>query len=493
MFTDTTIQEVNSAAELAWQAFTEYRKFSLKQRAAFMRRIAIEIEELGDELLVIANKETNLPEARLRNERARTIFQLNNYADACERGAWLEARIDTAIPDRNPPKPDLRKMLIPLGPVAVFGAANFPFAYSTAGGDTACAFAAGCPVIVKAHPAHAQTSEMVATAISKAAEKENMPHGIFAHLHGVKNEVGEALVKNNFIKAVGFTGSFLGGKQLFDWANQRKEPIPVFAEMSSINPVFLMPEKLKQSAEEVAKLYAPSITVGVGQFCTCPGLIIGIEGNDLETFLKILSDQIKNTAPAKMLHAGIYKNYNEKKSNALSQRDVETIAVAEKQPSGDEGCATIASASAAAFINNPVLHQEVFGPYSLVIKCEDATEMVVVAKHIEGQLTATLMATDKDVQNSPELVEIVKNFCGRFILNGVPTGLEVCLSVHHGGPFPATTDSRFTSVGADGIKRFARPICFQNWSNDLLPDELKNENPLGIWRTVNDLMTKDPV
>ena len=288
MYNDSTIEEINEAMEKAWQAFLLYRKFSLKQRAGFMHAIAKELENLGDELLQTAHEETHLPEARLRNEKARTIFQLNNYADACERGEWLEARIDTAIPDRNPPKPDLRKMLIPLGPVVVFGAANFPFAYSTAGGDTACAFAAGCPVIVKAHPAHAGTSEMVANAILKAAENCNMPAGIFAHIHGAGNEVGEALIKHPLAKAVGFTGSFLGGKQLFDWANQRKEPIPVFAEMRSINPVFLMPEKLKRSAADVAKLYAGSITLGVGQFCTNPGLIIGIDNDDLETFIQTL-------------------------------------------------------------------------------------------------------------------------------------------------------------------------------------------------------------
>ncbi len=493
MYNDSTIEEINEAMEKAWQAFLLYRKFSLKQRAGFMHAIAKELENLSDELLQTAHEETHLPEARLRNEKARTIFQLNSYADACERGEWLEARIDTAIPDRNPPKPDLRKMLIPLGPVVVFGAANFPFAYSTAGGDTACAFAAGCPVIVKAHPAHAGTSEMVANAILKAAENCNMPAGIFAHIHGAGNEVGEALIKHPLAKAVGFTGSFLGGKQLFDWANQRKEPIPVFAEMSSINPVFLMPEKLKRSAADVAKLYAGSITLGVGQFCTNPGLIIGIDNDDLETFIQTLGEEIKKASPGEMLHTGIFKNYVERRANALSQENVETIATSETEPLLNQGTPTVASATAQAFINNPVLHLEVFGPYSIVIRCKDMDEMIDVTKHIEGQLTATLMATENDIRDHSELVEFVKNICGRLILNGVPTGVEVCLSMQHGGPFPATTDSRFTSVGADGIKRFARPICYQNWSNELLPDELKNENPLGIWRTVNDQLRKDPL
>src|SRR6185503_9536721 len=278
-------EEIDIVMQAAWDAFHTYRKLSLKQRATFMRIIADEINNLGDDLLKIAGEETHLPEARLRNERARTMFQLASYADACERGDWLDLRIDTAAPDRNPPKVDIRKMLIPLGPVVVFGASNFPFAYSTAGGDTACAFAAGCPVIVKAHPAHAQTSELVAGAILKAADKCSLPKGIFAHVHGAGNEVGEALIKHPLAKAVGFTGSFFGGKQLFDWANQRKEPIPVFAEMSSINPVFLLPEKLKESVEAVAKQYASSITLGVGQFCTNPGLIIGIESVGLQTFI----------------------------------------------------------------------------------------------------------------------------------------------------------------------------------------------------------------
>jgi NADP-dependent aldehyde dehydrogenase len=334
---------------------------------------------------------------------------------------------------------------------------------------------------------------MVANAILKAAENSNMPAGIFAHIHGAGNEVGEALIRHPFTKAVGFTGSFLGGKQLFDWANQRKEPIPVFAEMSSINPVFLMPEKLKISAVDVAKLYAGSITLGVGQFCTNPGLIIGIDNDDLETFIQTLGEEIKKTSPGEMLHTGIFKNYVERRANALSQENVETIATSETEPLLNQGAPTIASATAQAFINNPVLHLEVFGPYSIVIRCKDMDEMIDVAKHIEGQLTATLMATENDIRDNSELVEFVKNICGRVILNGVPTGVEVCLSMQHGGPFPATTDPLFTSVGADGIKRFARPICYQNWSTELLPDELKNENPLGIWRTVNDQVRKDPL
>jgi len=493
MFKDATVQEVDAVMRQAWKAFFEYRKCSLKQRADFMRAIALELEDAGDELVQTAMSETNLPQARLNGERARTIYQLTSYAAACEKGEWLEARIDTANPGKTPPKPDIRKILVPLGPVVVFGASNFPFAYSTAGGDTACALAAGCPVVVKAHPAHAKTSQLVAGAILHAAKKCKMPEGVFAHVHGAGFEVGKALVTHAYTKAVGFTGSYLGGKQLFDWANQRKEPIPVFSEMGSINPVFLLPEKMKQSAAEVAKQYAGSITLGVGQFCTNPGLIIGVEGSELKTFIATLGEEIKKIAPGTMLHPGIAKAFIEKRKTAISQDDVETIAVSDTAPVENQGTPTIASASGKAFLNNPVLHQEVFGPYSLVIRCADMNEMLEVVKHLEGQLTATLMATENDIKANDKLVESVKDICGRFILNGVPTGVEVCLSMHHGGPFPATTDSRFTSVGADGIKRFARPIAFQNWGNDLLPDELKDENPLNIWRTVNNELSKENV
>lgn len=493
MFKDATVAEINVVMEKAWQAFHAYRKLSLKQRAGFMRAIAEGLDKAPDELIQTAMRETNLPEARLRNEKARTVFQLTSYAAACERGEWLEARIDTANPDRNPPKPDIRKMLVPMGPVVVFGASNFPFAYSTAGGDTACALAAGCPVIVKAHPAHPGTSAIVGDIILKAAAQLHLPEGVFAHVHGASFEVGKALVTHPYTKAVGFTGSYLGGKALFDWANQRKEPIPVFAEMGSINPVWLLPRKLQAEAAGIAKAYAGSITLGVGQFCTNPGLIVGIESEPLQQFLTALGNEIKQVAPGTMLHPGIAKAYGEKKATALSQQEVTTVGESATAPAANQGVPVIASATGKAFLNNPVLHQEVFGPYSLVIRCADMAEMVEVARHLEGQLTATLMATEQDVQEQSALVEAVQNICGRFILNGVPTGVEVCLSMHHGGPFPSSTDARFTSVGADGIKRFARPVAYQGWPDSLLPEELKNSNPLGIWRTVNDQLTKEGI
>lgn len=490
-FLDASLLEIDAILREAWQAFSVFRNTTLKQRADLMRAIARELEVAGDELIQTAMRETNLPEARLRNERARTIFQLTSYADACEAGHWLEARIDTAAPEKG--DPDIRKMQVPLGPVVVFGASNFPFAYSTAGGDTASALAAGCPVIVKAHPAHAETSERVAEAIRTAVAAVGLPSGVFAHVHGAGFETGKALVTHPYTRAVGFTGSFAGGKALFDWANQRKEPIPVFAEMGSINPVFLLPGKLKASAKDLAAQLAGSITLGTGQFCTNPGLILGVEGKELDLFIEELGAAIRKTSPGTMLHPGIARAYAEKRGAALGQAEVETVAVAAAAPAENQGAPTIASAKAEAFFRNPLLHQEVFGPYSLVIRCAGADELLKAAKHIEGQLTASLMATDEDLQEYSTLVEAVKDICGRLILNGVPTGVRVCLSMQHGGPFPATTDSRFTSVGGDGIKRWTRPLAFQNWSEPALPDALKNDNPSGIWRMVNNQLTRDGI
>ena len=475
----------------AWDAFAVYRKTSLKQRADLMRAIAAGLEEAGDALIQTAMRETNLPEARLHNERARTMFQLTSYGAACEAGDWLEVRIDTAVPEKG--DPDLRKWNIPIGPVVVFGASNFPFAYSTAGGDTASALAAGCPVVVKAHPAHAETSEIVAQVIHRCVSAAGLPKGVFAHVHGAGFETGKALVTHSHTRAVGFTGSFGGGKALFDWANQRPVPIPVFAEMGSINPVFLLPDKLSTSARELAALLAGSITLGVGQFCTNPGLILAVEGEGLRSFIAELGSAIAKTAPGTMLHPGIAKAYTEKRGAALAQPDVDIVAVSAAQARENQGVPTIATASAEAFLNNPLLHQEVFGPYSLVVVCPDMATLLKAAQHLEGQLTVSLMATEQDMKANSALVDAVQDLCGRLILNGVPTGVRVALSMQHGGPFPASTDSRFTSVGADGIKRWVRPLAFQAWTDGALPDALKNGNPLGIWRTINNHLTKDAI
>jgi len=490
-FQDATTKEIDDILEEAWQAFGVYRRTGLKQRADLMRAIASGLETAGDELIQIAMHETNLPEARLKNERNRTMFQLTSYAEACEAGHWLEARIDTASSDDL--NPDIRKLQVPLGPVVVFGASNFPFAYSTAGGDTATALAAGCPVIVKGHPAHAETSHRVAAIISKAVAEAGLPKGVFAHVHGLSFETGKALVTHRYTRAVGFTGSYGGGKALFDWANQRPRPIPVFAEMGSINPVFLLPGKLKESARELAGMLAASVTLGTGQFCTNPGLILGVESEALDLFVRELGAAVVKVDPTTMLHPGIAKAYTDKRGAALSQADVTTVAVAAAAPKENQGVPTIASAKGEAFLKNPLLHQEVFGPYSLVVRCKDIEELTRVAALLEGQLTASLMATDQDLADHPGLVEAAQDICGRLILNNVPTGVRVSLAMQHGGPFPATTDSRYTSVGADGIKRWVRPVAYQNWSDDHLPDALKNSNPLHIWRMINNQLSQDPL
>lgn len=484
-YNDITPVELDKALGLTGDAFIPYKHTSLRARRDFLHAIASGMEADKDTLVALAAGETHLGTDRLAGEVARTCWQLRSYSDAALAGHALEARIDKALPDRKPaPRVDIRKMMVPLGPVAVFGSSNFPFAYSTAGGDTACALAAGCPVVVKAHPAHAATSERVAEIILAAAASSGMPQGVFTHIHGAAFEIGRALVTHPLIKAVGFTGSTSGGKALFDWANARPEPIPVFSEMGSVNPVFLLPGKLKESAPAVAAMYATSITLGVGQFCTNPGLLIGIHDKALEVFVTELGNAMAKIPSAPMLHPGIAKAYTEKRTAALNQKGVETIAQGTGAPEG-EGLPTLARTSGKNFLDNPLLHQEVFGPYSLLISCTDAAEMLAVAKQIEGQLTSTLIATETDYTTHPDLIETIQQRCGRFIWNGVPTGVEVVPSMQHGGPYPATTDSRFTSVGEDGIKRFMRPLCFQQFPDHLLPEALQDANPLGIWRLVN--------
>ncbi|RYY56129.1 MAG: aldehyde dehydrogenase (NADP(+)) [Chitinophagaceae bacterium] len=488
-FEDTGTDELRDLLQASAAAFVVYRKQSPSQRAHFMRAVAAELDHASGTLIEVANAETNLGEERLKTELLRTMFQLRSYADACERGQHLDLRIDTATSKR----PSLRKMNVPLGPVAVFGAANFPFAYSTAGGDTACAFAAGCTVIVKAHPAHAHTSELVAGAIRRAAALYHLPPAVFVHVHGRSNGIGRAIVEHPGVAAVGFTGSFQGGKQLSDWAAQRKVPIPVFAEMSSINPVFILPRKLESDMNTIVEKIAASVTLSAGQFCTNPGLLVATDDKHTATFINALADKINGTTPAVMLHPGIFKNYVEKRANALAQNAVEIRAVSSTEPGLNEGAATLAVTDADTFLSNPLLHGEVFGPYTLLVKCRDAAQVVELAAALEGQLTSTLIADEKDLLAHPLLEETVRYNCGRLIWDGVPTGVEVCLSMQHGGPWPATTDSRFTAVGADGIRRFVRPVSFQGWPDHLLPDELRDVNSTGMWRTMNNRLTDEPV
>ncbi|HZY82738.1 MAG TPA: aldehyde dehydrogenase (NADP(+)) [Cyclobacteriaceae bacterium] len=485
-FKDATAQEIDQALKDAQQAFLTYKNFDGKRKAEFLRAIANEIEALGDLLVKTAMEETNLPEARIISERGRTTGHCRMFADLVSEGSWVDARIDTAIPDRTPiPRPDIRKMSVPVGPIVVFGAANFPLAYSTAGGDTASALAAGCPVIVKAHPAHAKTSSLVAEAIFKALLSTGMPKGVFQHVHGVGFEVGKGLVTHPLTKGVGFTGSLAGGRALFDMANARPEPIPVFAEMSSVNPVILLPETLKRDADKTAEKLAGSITLGVGQFCTNPGLIFAVEGEGLNQFIAALSKHITACVPAKMLHQGIADNYAKRLSSALAQKGVKLETQSTDAGNASQGRALIASVDAAEYFKNPQLAEEVFGPFSLIIRCKDVNILNAVVNNSHGQLTATLIGDEAEIAKHRDLMNSIIEKAGRLVINGVPTGVEVAPSQMHGGPYPATTDSRFTAVGTDAIKRFVRPVSFQSFPESLLPEELKTPNPRNIWRMFN--------
>jgi len=487
-------KEINEAVCLASDAFKEFRTISGERKAAFLHAIADEILALDDELIQTYCSETGLPEGRAKGERGRTVFQLRSFADLVAEGSWVDATIDTSITDRTPaPKPDLRKINIPLGPVVVFGASNFPLAYSTAGGDTAAALAAGCPVIVKSHPMHAGTGELVASAIIKAAEKTNMPNGVFSNLNSSGIEVGVQLVEHPAVKAVGFTGSIRGGRALLDLAAKREEPIPVFAEMGSVNPVVILPKALTEDGNNWAKTYAGSITLGTGQFCTNPGLILGIKSKELSQFIAQVSDAILQIKPSVMLHPNIAGAYETNKQKAISQSDVVVMASFKDNTQTNFASQMIATVEGKEFLENSTLHQEVFGPFSMVVQCEDENQLEEIISQLEGQLTGTVISDENEVANYPKVIAALQNRVGRIIFNGVPTGVEVCPSMVHGGPYPSSTDSRFTAVGIHSIKRWVRPFSYQDWPNELLPEELKNENPLEISRLVNNQQTKEKI
>lgn len=488
-YSDTSSLALQQIVEQAQAAFTVYKNCSFQQRYSLLSAMAAELKNSSDALIAAAMRETHLPEARLKNELGRTVFQLESYGAAAAAGRWLDATIETRATAAGAAV-NLRKTLVPLGPVIVFGASNFPFAYSTAGGDTASALAAGCTVIVKAHPAHPETSTIAAAAIARAVQQQQLPAGVFSHVYGASFSVGEELVKHPLVKAVGFTGSLRGGKQLFDWAQQRKEPIPVFAEMGSINPVFLLPEQLQMQAAQLADQLAVSFTLGAGQFCTKPGLLIALASPALSLFEERLKEQVKKMIPVPLLHEGIATAYGQHRSTVLQTSLVSVLALSDQEAASQQGQPTVASVRANQWLHQPHLHQEVFGPYTLLITCDNIEEMMAVATALEGQLTTTIMGTDQDLHHHCLLIEEVKGKCGRLILNGVPTGVEVCKAMQHGGPFPATTDPRFGAVGEDALKRFARPLCYQNWPNDWLPAELQDENPLQIYRTVNGQLTR---
>lgn len=488
--------DVDAALELAESASGDYRMRSGAERAAFLEKIADEIMALGDELIARAHQETGLPEARLTGERARTTGQLRMFAGVAREGSWVDARIDTALPDRQPAvRPDLRRMLLPLGPVVVFGSSNFPFAFSVAGGDTASALATGNPVVVKAHSGHPGTSELVATAVRRAVAACGLPEGVFSLLQGSGKVLGPALARHPFTRAIGFTGSRVAGRALFDAAAARPEPIPVFAEMSSLNPVFLLPGALRERAAGLAEGLRASVTLGVGQFCTKPGLVFAVRGADFDRFREALAGQLAAVAPATMLHAGICESYHEGLARAAGVHGVQPLARSGQapDPGRTHGEAVVLATDVANFRAHPELAEEVFGPFALVIAAADLAELEQVARGMEGQLTATVHGTAADLAQAGPLLRLLERKVGRVIVNGFPTGVEVSPAMNHGGPYPATTDGRFTSVGTAALQRFVRPVCYQNFPGAQLPPPLQDANPLGLWRLVNGQLTQDAV
>jgi alpha-ketoglutaric semialdehyde dehydrogenase len=493
LFHEAAPAEADQTLALAEKAFEEYCRQPAEKIAAFLDRIAEEILKLGDELIQRTSAETALPEARLVGERARTVNQFKMFAELVRDGSWIEAAIDRAIPDRKPlPKPDLRRMLVPIGPVLVFGASNFPLAYSVGGGDTASALAAGCPVVVKAHPAHPGASELVARAIQVAVEATGMPNGVFSMVHGVSTEIGMQLVKHPATKAVGFTGSLQGGRALFDAAAARPEPIPVFAEMGSTNPVFILPGALKKSGGAIAEGLVQSVTLGVGQFCTNPGLTFGCQSDEWRTFVERAGQVANAVAPGAMLHKGIYERFEQ---GAVKVQKIPGVNVAGKSSAEvkERAGAIVFTTDAKTFREQNTLREEVFGPSTLLVNCGSPGELEEIARGLPGQLTATIHGTDEDLVQHQNLVAILRQKVGRLVFNQFPTGVEVCPSMQHGGPYPATTDSRTTSVGAFAIKRFLRPVCFQNFPDAALPVELKNKNSRNIWRLVDNQLTKSDI
>lgn len=484
-YVEATGDEVDQAIGKAESAFKTYRQKSGAERAAFLEAIADEIMELGDALIERCSSETGLSEGRLTGERGRTVGQLRLFAEVVREGSWVDARIDT-----SDAAPDVRSMKMALGPVAIFGASNFPLAFSVAGGDTASALAAGCSIVVKAHPAHPGTCEMVASAILQAVEKTGMPEGTFSMVQGISYDVGTALVKHPLIKAVGFTGSFKGGKALYDAATRRPEPIPVYAEMGSTNPIFLLPGALKEKGSEVAEGLVNSVNLGAGQFCTNPGLVAYEESEDARVFQQAVAEYFKKSGAGTMLTSGIHSAYKQGLEKLLQQEGVELVASGSENGSSNAGVPHLLQVSAQHFLGNEALEEEVFGPSTLTISAGGKEDLIDIAENLQGHLTATLYGTEEDLEAYSDLISVLQRKVGRLIFNGFPTGVAVNHAMIHGGPFPATTDSRTTSVGTTAIDRFVRPVCFQNFPDSQLPDALKDGNPLGIWRLEDGIRTK---
>lgn len=495
-FHSANAKSLNHAADLAEEAFTSYRNLGGKAKGHFLRQIAAGIESIAEQLVARAKSETALPEARLKGELARTTGQLRLFAQLVEEGSWVNARIDPALPERKPlPRADIRSMLRPLGPIAIFGASNFPLAFSVAGGDTASALAAGNPVIVKAHPAHPGTSELVGEVIAKSASECDLHPGVFALLFDAGTEIGAALVQHPKIKGVGFTGSLHAGKALMDLCAARPEPIPCFTEMSSVNPVFVLPEALQTRAAQIASGLFGSFTLGVGQFCTKPGLVYLPANEHGDALVAELKKLVEQASGSPMLTQGISRSYRNGVAHRNGHKAVRTLAKAPAPPDSHDchGLPALFEVHGRDLVQHPELAGEVFGPTTLIVRYQGREEMLKLARALEGQLTATLHGTDADIVEYPDLTSILEQKAGRLIVNGYPTGVEVCHAMVHGGPFPATSDSRFTSVGTLAIYRWVRPVCYQDFPQAALPEELKNENPLGILRTVDCVVTHDSV
>jgi 2,5-dioxopentanoate dehydrogenase len=495
-FHEASSPELERAMAGAAAAFADYRGRAGEVRARFLEAIATEIEALGDALLQRATAESGLPLARITGERGRTCGQLRLFAQLVREGSWVDARIDPALPQRQPlPRPDLRRCLMPIGPVVVFGSSNFPLAFSVAGGDTASAFAAGCPVVVKAHRAHPGTSELVGGAIAHAAAACGLPAGVFSLIHGGGATAGIALVKHPATAAVGFTGSHTAGRALFEAAAARPHPIPVFAEMSSINPVFLLPGAMEERGTAIAQGLLGSFTLGVGQFCTKPGLVFVTRSAGTDAWLQNLAGIVRAASCGTMLTSGIRDAFEENRGKITA---VSGVAVLATGGTGARAAATevqpsVATTSAKNFLAQPALATEAFGPFTLVIVAEDAAELTAGVAALDGQLTATLHGTAADLAAARPLLALLEQKVGRIVINGFPTGVEVSPAMHHGGPYPATTDVRYTSVGTAAILRFARPVCYQGLPDDLLPPALQNANPLGLLRLVDGKPTRDPL
>ena len=492
VYAEATAEEIERACDLAAEAFAGYRTATAEQVAAFLEAVATNILGWGDGLIERASQESGLPKDRITGERGRTVGQLRMFAALVLEGSWVDARIDPALPDRKPlPRPDLRRMLIPIGPVAVWGASNFPLAFSVAGGDTASAFAARNPVVFKAHPAHPGTSEMVGRAIVEAARACGLPGGTFSLLHGAKPETSQALVRHPAIQAGAFTGSLRAGRALFEAASQRTAPIPFYAEMGSVNPVFVLPGALKERGETIAQGLKNSVTLGVGQFCTNPGVVAGQRGGDLERMTAKLRKLIEAETPGTMLYPAILRAYQ---TGVGQRRELPAVqSTTSSQPTSEEAteaAAALFETDAESFLKQETLRQELFGPSTVIVSAGTPSELEAIARTMEGSLTATVHATPQDISEYRGLISVLETKVGRLLFNGYPTGVEVAPAMNHGGPYPATADPKFTSVGTAAIYRFVRPICYQNAPPEVLPAELLDGNPRGIWRMFDGTLGK---